>query len=584
MSGTGSMMIRNLRKPTDYAKAVQTQDELLRIAIANDMNVAEARKLVQQGEVLMPTPQDLKSPAELQQDYAFQEKTAIENLLQLFRYNEIGQIISNLSPDEIFVLNSSFPSIKQDFTTRFNPKLITPTFFIEYLRRFALELNASKGVTTNLAFITNKFNDLTDNIEDMKANLPTREQFFQLSRNLEKAFNDLPEYIVTPVIQRIVELQRVLPSRDYLNKLTQSNNDVLKFEILAEIQDLTENLPTRDQLGMLIEDTNSGKLSQQEGFSKLQDMVSEVNMSQIEALQNLTGELSETGKLGKRQTLVETASVKLDIPYVPTLSVGQVVQAGGKKGKIAVYIVYDNENSDELSAAGLKKIYNGNPQFKSFYDSQIGIPKKEPSIKELRQYILGVSKAPPSNISDVTRTTLETSGSGIAKNGRVLTKIKIGKGVEYEAEPTYRQLGKYVVNMPQLKNRDILNVKFRSLGRIPQLKPIPISEVTKEFILELLDTGKASHRIYDQIPIEERQYFERVATGAGIINNLKLKRTLTEEDIKDNERFALLRGEYVAGNNSSTLLKELRKLVVKFMNSGKITKTDGTNLLIELSV
>jgi hypothetical protein len=179
---------------------------------------------------------------------------------------------------------------------------------------------------------------------------------------------------------------------------------------------------------------------------------------------------------------------------------------------------------------------------------------------------------------------LETSGSGIAKNGRVLTKIKIGKGVEYEAEPTYRQLGKYVINMPQLKNRDILNVKFRSLGRIPQLKPIPISEVTKEFILELLDTGKASHRIYDQIPIEERQYFERVATGAGIINNLKLKRTLTEEDIKDNERFALLRGEYVAGNNSSTLLKELRKLVVKFMNSGKITKTDGTNLLIELSV
>ena len=589
MSGTGSMKIRNLRKPTDYAKAVQTQDELLRIAIANDMNVAEARKLVQQGEVLIPSAQDLKSPAELQQDYAFQEKTAIENLLQLFRYNEIGQIIANLSPDEIFVLNTSFPSIKQDFTTRFNPKLITPTFFIEYLRRFVLELNASKGVSTNLSFITNKFNELTDNIEDMKANLPTREQFFQLSRNLERAFNELPEYIVNPVIQRINELQRVLPSRDYLNRLTQSNNDVLKFEILAEIQDLTENLPTRDQLGMLIEDTNSGKLTQQEGFSRLQDMVSEVNMSQIEALQNLTSELTETGKLGKRQTLIETASVKLDIPYVPTLAVGQVVQAGGKRGKVAVYIVYDNENSDELSADGLKKIYKGNPQFKSFYDSQIGIPKKEPSITDLRKYILAPPsnigiKAPPSNISDVTRTTMETTGSGIAKNGRVLTKIKIGKGVEYEAEPTYRQLGKYVINMPQLKNRDILNVKFRSLGRIPQLKPIPISEVTKEFILELLDTGKASHRIYDQIPIEERQYFERVATGAGIINNLKLKRTLTDEDIKDNERFALLRGEYVAGNNSSTLLKELRKLVVKFMNSGKITKTDGTNLLIELSV
>jgi len=45
-----------------------------------------------------------------------------------------------------------------------------------------------------------------------------------------------------------------------------------------------------------------------------------------------------------------------------------------------------------------------------------------------------------------------------------------------------------------------------------------------------------------------------------------------------------LKGEYLAGNNSVALLKELRKLVVKFMSQGKISKHDGMNLLIELSV
>jgi len=45
-----------------------------------------------------------------------------------------------------------------------------------------------------------------------------------------------------------------------------------------------------------------------------------------------------------------------------------------------------------------------------------------------------------------------------------------------------------------------------------------------------------------------------------------------------------LKGEYLAGNNSVALLKELRKLVVKFMSQGKISKNDGMNLLIELSV
>ena len=77
MSGTGSLMIRNLQKPSDYSKAVMTQDELLRIAIANDANVAQARQGFQRGEVQALTPQQLKSPAELQADQALQERTCL---------------------------------------------------------------------------------------------------------------------------------------------------------------------------------------------------------------------------------------------------------------------------------------------------------------------------------------------------------------------------------------------------------------------------------------------------------------------------------------------------------------------------
>jgi hypothetical protein len=67
-------------------------------------------------------------------------------------------------------------------------------------------------------------------------------------------------------------------------------------------------------------------------------------------------------------------------------------------------------------------------------------------------------------------------------------------------------------------------------------------------------------------------------------NKLKLKRTITDEDKADNERFTILKGEYLAGNNSVALMKELRKIVVKFMTQGKILKQDGMNLLMELSI
>tara|TARA_R110002012_G_scaffold61518_2_gene161393 strand:- start:659 stop:880 length:222 start_codon:yes stop_codon:yes gene_type:complete len=50
------MLIHNKKKPTDYtksdkkaAKAVMTQDRLLKLAVANDANIAKARQEVRLG-------------------------------------------------------------------------------------------------------------------------------------------------------------------------------------------------------------------------------------------------------------------------------------------------------------------------------------------------------------------------------------------------------------------------------------------------------------------------------------------------------------------------------------------------------
>jgi hypothetical protein len=592
MSGTGSLMIRNLRKPTDYAKAVQTQDELLRIAIANNANIAEARNLIHQGEVPLPNAQDLKDPQQLEQDDAYQEQLALQNLQQLFSYREIGPILAGLTPDAIFVMNQNFPSIKADFTKKFNPKLISPSFFLEYLNKFIIELNASKGVSSNLSFITNKFDTLTDNIEDIRANMPTRQQFNLLSRNLERAFSELPRYIVEPVFQRIEALQQVLPTKEYFDELEKSN-DVYRFETLDALQNLTDNMPTQQQLNMLIAEIQSGRLSQREGFDRLEQMVSGVSNDQLSKLEDLRMELSESGKIGINVPFEPEAVANVGVTGVRTLAIGRRIEGGVRQKTTSIYIFNPDTNETILiDTDGLKNLLSTNKEFKQFC-IQNGLSSK-PTIARLRSYIKGEqerSVRQDEGMSGMTRTTKETTTTGrglsrghsIARNGRIVTK-HVGSGIDVEVEPLYRQFGKYVINMNQLKNRDILNVKFRSLGRIPQFKPQPISEAFKDFILDLLENGKPNHRVYDTLSVEERQLFEKLATYAGIVNSLKLKKTLTDEDIKDNERFNILRGEYEAGNSSQTLLKELRKLVVKFMNTGKITKTDGTNLLIELSV
>ena len=181
----------------------------------------------------------------------------------------------------------------------------------------------------------------------------------------------------------------------------------------------------------------------------------------------------------------------------------------------------------------------------------------------------------------------ETMGMGMRRipvRKGMVKKRKIGGGIAVEASPTYAEFGKYAIHLPQLHNKNTLNIKYKSLGSIPTLKPITISDDFKDFIIETLEKKSVNERALKKLPNHEISYFERAVAGAGLLETFKMKRSNTDEEKKDLDRFNLLRGELIAGNNSDKLVKELRSLIVKFLNTGRIHKAEGMNLLQELSV
>jgi hypothetical protein len=191
-----------------------------------------------------------------------------------------------------------------------------------------------------------------------------------------------------------------------------------------------------------------------------------------------------------------------------------------------------------------------------------------------------MSGATPTGITELMGTARKRSEDEKKKgNG-----MKVGRGIAVKQTPSYKEYGKYAIHIPQLEQQDLLNVKYKSLGQIPKFKPIPVSDVFRDFILDLLENGKPNGRVYTQIPTDERKYFEEMSIGAGVWNSLGLKRTTTSTDEEESKRFELLRGEYLAGNNNPKVISELRKLVVKMMNDGRIRKSQGVELLMELSI
>lgn len=599
-----NMLLRNFRNPSDYEKAKMTQDQLLAVAISNDANTARARKAYKRGEVPVPTEMESADVDELMMDKSKVYAEALSNVKSLgFKGTQASGIVASMDDDDtMFKMNQTFPAIYKDITSRFDKKLLTPDFFLNYLTQYLANLDASKGLTANM--LGTAYNQYVDTGADLKRLMPSQDDIRALIDDVAgRAFTEGQRRYLIPIIERLNDLENSLPNDeeyDVFESMSQTNS-AEAFRIAQQIQDETKSLPTRKDFVELMEEIQSGRLSNGEIVRKLNDFVSGVSAKDTDALNNILAILtpqeqpqlynkevnSPIGRLGMLDgrifRLTEDGPKEITSAYIKELKKSPSVKKmeGGidfvNLGVREIY-KYFNDAEDLLT---MKQ-----PASSATQSAMINAPSSQGGISfkiEEREDRSGAKVVEDAEEEDnVNAGATGKDGFGIRKTK--MKVIKIGKGIAVEQQPKYRELGKYAIHYGQLVNNDILNVKYKSLGGIPQFKPVAISDVFKDFLIDLLDTGKVNNRTYEQVPMEERKLFERIATGAGIIHNLKIKKTITNQDAEDNKRFELLKGEYLAGNNSNAVLKELRRFVIKFMNEGKITKNSGMTLLMELAV
>ena len=168
----------------------------------------------------------------------------------------------------------------------------------------------------------------------------------------------------------------------------------------------------------------------------------------------------------------------------------------------------------------------------------------------------------------------------VKKKGR--PPVKIGKGIDVQIpQDTYKTFGKHLIHYPALRDDFKLSIKYpsrsKNVGKVKVVSP-----EYRELLMDMLERGVLSDRMYDKLVNEEKQHFNQAVKASGLMETIKLKPI--HEDKKDLvERFKVLRGQFIAGNNAPTLIKELRSVILHFMEKGQIQKQDGYDLLKELS-
>ena len=189
------------------------------------------------------------------------------------------------------------------------------------------------------------------------------------------------------------------------------------------------------------------------------------------------------------------------------------------------------------------------------------------------------------NWDDIERL-YELKGEGGAgevggAEGEGLRKIK-GKGVDYtkgiEPLQKYAPLGQYYINQQKLKD-DIITC-CRADGRnVGEWRARRVSLPLANLVRKLVNKGKPTFDDLNELNDEDKH------TLAEFIRKAKLDLDIPNSKIdrEDLNQFEIMKGQIMAGNDSTELIKKFKLLIVKLCNDGRLPKGQGKGILLDLA-
>jgi hypothetical protein len=239
-------------------------------------------------------------------------------------------------------------------------------------------------------------------------------------------------------------------------------------------------------------------------------------------------------------------------------------------------------------------------QFEQYEPSKVGFgikkrPKTTPAKKQtgLKPIRLGKgfkNRDDPYTMYDEELKLTPISASDVIKKPPKKQAHKVSEGIDGDdyqkfddKANRYIAFGKYAVNMRQLK-KAVLQIVYKSLAPNPSFPSKKISSELQQYLFELLTNQKSLPALYKHVPEEEKKMFEKLAIFAGVFDKLNLPRINSlEDEKKEMDRFKLLHGEFIAGNDNVSIIRELRNLILKFLADNRISKAKAYEYLLELN-
>ena len=130
-----------------------------------------------------------------------------------------------------------------------------------------------------------------------------------------------------------------------------------------------------------------------------------------------------------------------------------------------------------------------------------------------------------------------------------------------------------MINQHRL-NDNVLMLRSIKGGAIPSIPTQKVSKTLIQAVSKIVNGKTLDYDDIDKLQDDEREHLHTIVNTSHLGDKFKIPRPCSVDE--ENNRFEIMKGEIIAGNNSPKMIKDFKLLIVKLMNQKR------RELLLEL--
>jgi FtsZ-interacting cell division protein YlmF len=589
------------KNPLDGAKFREQYLSNLRLQASNDQKNQNANLIFKNTGQTPTQPPDMRTTTERASDIEALKVDLRSKLGTITSGVIASQIIGELEPDQIRFAIDNWGQIEPDMRRQFATGVPTSAF-IAYLNRLIQKFQLTDGVETGLQQSSGDAIIMSNT--QILYGLPRGQIWVVLKSLLDRVERQFGIPTAT-LAERVVENQALIPSQEELRIIAG-----LPPQVQADINrignDIYRNLPSNKDISDIIGEINIGMANRDRRYtegalSRLAGIIT-LEPSVLDQMAEIRGIIADYFALNRgieaeaeaEPSFAESAkSAGEDRPAPPPQP--EASQAPR------------NLTQDEWRAFGTRQ----KAKKVSFLNARL---TKNPDLvltgQSGRRYGAGQGRRGTTRLfsSDsstngelnvafedyLAQTNGGTTGEGIIIKGKMtgkgLAKPKVEKPYRQsiahlvdkpmEKPKPYTQFGRYFINKHRLEGEGIVAFRQPSGNTIASLPTEKVSPRLAKVIKTLVGKGIPSYEDISALDKAEKEKLCKITKTCNVDNPAIPK--MKGEGEQEEDRFNILRGEIIAGNDNAKIAKEFKVMLMKFVAEGRIPKRQANEILHEL--